>query len=174
MLSVHGRTRADKFLGEAEYETISNIVQNVETPVLANGDINTPEQAKKVLAMTGAAGVMIGRAAQGNPWIFKQIKTYLKTGKKLSEPTSAEKAQVLNWHLNNLYELYGDYSGVRIARKHIAWYCKGKKHAAAFRSRMYKLESTEEQLAEVDAFFKPAHDAVNSTMVAGFAAGAKG
>ena len=164
MLSVHGRTRADKFLGEAEYETISNIVQSVSTPVLANGDINTPEQAKKVLAMTGAAGVMIGRAAQGNPWIFKQIKTYLSTGKKLSEPTSLEKAQVLNWHLKNLYELYGDYSGVRVARKHIAWYCKGKKHAAAFRSSMYKLESTEEQLAEVDAFFRSDPNAAPNTI----------
>ncbi len=154
MLSVHGRTRADKFLGEAEYQTIASIVDTVDIPVLANGDINTPEQACKVLDLTGAAGLMIGRAAQGNPWIFQQIKHYLQTGKKIPPPTAAEKADVLKWHLQNLYELYGEYSGVRIARKHIAWYCKGKKHAAEFRSNVYKLESTDEQLEQVDAFFR--------------------
>ncbi len=154
MLSVHGRTRADKFLGEAEYETIAKIVQSVDMPVLANGDINTPQQAEHVLQMTGAAGVMIGRAAQGNPWILGQIKHYLDTGVELTEPTSVEKADVLKWHLQNLYELYGEYSGVRIARKHIAWYCKGKKNAAEFRSNVYKLETAEEQLDQVDAFFR--------------------
>lgn len=154
MLSVHGRTRADKFLGEAEYETIADIVQRVDIPVLANGDINTPQQAEKVLQITGAAGVMIGRAAQGNPWILGQIKHYLKTGTELEAPSFAEKADVLKWHLNNLYELYGEYSGVRIARKHIAWYCKGKKNAAQFRSNVYKLETADEQLDQVDAFFR--------------------
>ena len=154
MLSVHGRTRADKFLGEAEYETIAGIVDCVDIPVLANGDISTPQKAEQVLQMTGAAGVMIGRAAQGNPWIFSQIKHYLETGSELQPPAAAEKADVLKWHLQNLYELYGEYSGVRIARKHIAWYCKGKKHAAEFRSNVYKLESTTEQLDQVDAFFR--------------------
>ena len=156
MLSVHGRTRADKFLGQAEYETIANIVQSVNVPVLANGDIYTPQQAESVLQVTGAAGVMVGRAAQGNPWIFQQIKHYLKTGEELAEPAMSEKADVLKWHLENLYELYGEYSGVRIARKHIAWYCKGKKHAAQFRSNVYKLESATEQLDQVDAFFRQA------------------
>lgn len=153
MLSVHGRTRADKFLGEAEYETIAKIVGSVAVPVLANGDINTPADAQKVLQMTGASGIMIGRAAQGNPWIFREIKHYLATGNLLAAPTAAEKAAVLKWHLKNLYELYGEYSGVRIARKHIAWYCKGKAHAAQFRQQMYKLESTDEQLAQVEEFF---------------------
>jgi len=154
MLSVHGRTRADKFLGEAEYETIAGIVDCVDIPVLANGDISTPQKAEQVLQMTGADGVMVGRAAQGNPWIFSQIKHYLETGCELEQPAASEKADVLKWHLQNLYELYGEYSGVRIARKHIAWYCKGKKHAAEFRSNVYKLETTTEQLDQVDAFFR--------------------
>lgn len=154
MLSVHGRTRSDKFLGNAEYETIASIVKAVDIPVLANGDITTPQQAEKVLQTTGAAGVMIGRAAQGNPWIFEQIKHYLNSGEECAPPTACEKANVLKWHLQNLYELYGEYSGVRIARKHIAWYCKGKKHAAEFRSNVYKLESPVEQLDQVEAFFR--------------------
>lgn len=153
MLSVHGRTRADKFLGEAEYETIAEIVDAIDIPVLANGDINTPDDARRVFAMTGAAGVMIGRAAQGNPWIFREVKYYLQTGKTLAPPDSNEKASILKWHLNNLYELYGEYSGVRIARKHIAWYCKGKPHAAEFRQSVYRLETPSEQLAHIDAFF---------------------
>lgn len=153
MLSVHGRTRADKFLGEAEYETIAQIVQSVKLPVLANGDINAPADAQRVLDMTGAWGIMIGRAAQGNPWIFREIKHYLSTGKTLNPPTASEKASVLKWHLQNLYDLYGEFSGVRIARKHIAWYCKGKAHAAQFRQQVYKLESAEEQLQQVEHFF---------------------
>ncbi len=158
MLSVHGRTRVDKFLGEAEYETIASIVDSVDIPVLANGDISTPQKAEQVLQMTGADGVMVGRAAQGNPWIFRQIKHYLETGRELERPTASEKADVLKWHLQNLYELYGEYSGVRIARKHIAWYCKGKKYAAEFRSNVYKLETTTEQLDQVDAFFRESND----------------
>ena len=158
MLSVHGRTRADKFLGEAEYETIASIVDCVDIPILANGDITTPQQAERVLQVTGADGVMVGRAAQGNPWIFSQIKHYLSTGFELDPPSAGEKADVLKWHLRNLYELYGEYSGVRIARKHIAWYCKGKKHAAAFRSSVYKLETTTEQLDQVDAFFRQSNN----------------
>ncbi len=153
MLSVHGRTRADKFLGEAEYDTIAEIVQAIDIPVLANGDINSPDDARRVYEMTGAAGVMIGRAAQGNPWIFREIKHYLKTGKTLAPPDAVEKARVLKWHLNNLYELYGEFSGVRIARKHIAWYCKGKPHAAEFRQSVYQLETAREQLEHIDMFF---------------------
>lgn len=153
MLSVHGRTRADKFLGEAEYETIARIVQTVDIPVLANGDINTPEDAHGVFEATGAAGVMIGRAAQGNPWIFREVKHYLKTGCKLTPPDATEKAAVLKWHLQNLYELYGEYSGVRIARKHIAWYCRGKPGAAQFRQSVYRLETAAEQLDHIDQFF---------------------
>lgn len=155
MLSVHGRTRADKFLGDAEYETISQIVQSVDIPVLANGDINTPEQAQEVLQMTAAAGVMIGRAAQGNPWIFGEIRHALDGGSPASymAPDAAEKSSVLKWHLQNLYELYGEFSGVRIARKHIAWYCKGKPHAAEFRQRVYKVDNAIDQLKYIEEFF---------------------
>ncbi len=164
LLSVHGRTRADKFLGEAEYETIAEIVQQLEIPVLANGDINTPEDAARVFQMTDAAGVMVGRAAQGNPWIFREIKHYLATGQKLPAPDDAERASVLKWHLQNLYALYGEYSGVRIARKHIAWYCKGKSHAADFRQRMYRLENPQDQLNEIDVFFETQGIGVSSPM----------
>lgn len=153
MLSVHGRTRADKFLGEAEYETIAEIVNSVNIPVLANGDVKQPEDARRVFELTDAAGVMIGRAAQGNPWIFREVKHYLNTGKFLPAPGAHEKATVLKWHLNNLYELYGEFSGVRIARKHIAWYCKGKPHAAEFRQKVYRVESADEQLVLVEQFF---------------------
>jgi len=155
LLSVHGRTRADKFRGEAEYDTISQIVQLVDIPVLANGDIDTPERAIQVLQKTSAAGVMIGRAAQGNPWIFRQIKQCLEGSASLSveEPAASEKASVLKWHLENLYELYGEFSGVRIARKHIAWYCKGKPHAAEFRQRVYKVENARDQLKHIEEFF---------------------
>jgi len=153
MMSVHGRTRADKFLGEAEYETIAEIVRSVDIPVLANGDITSPENALHVLEVTGAAGVMIGRAAQGNPWIFREVRHYFETGQHAVPPDNYEKATVLNWHLENLYDLYGEYSGVRIARKHIAWYCKGKPHAADFRQRVYRVESASQQLALVESFF---------------------
>lgn len=163
MLSVHGRTRADKFLGEAEYDTIAEIVQAIDIPVLANGDINSPDDVLRVYEKTGAAGVMIGRAAQGNPWIFREVKHYLKTGKTLPPPDAAEKARVLTWHLNNLYELYGEYSGVRIARKHIAWYCKGKPHAADFRQRVYRLETATEQLEHIARFFCDEDQASDTT-----------
>lgn len=161
MLAVHGRTRADKFLGEAEYETTAEIVQSVAMPVLANGDITTPEDAVSVLEKTGAAGVMIGRAAQGNPWIFRETKHFFATGQRAAPPTDTEKASVLKWHLENLYDLYGEFSGVRIARKHIAWYCKGKPQAAEFRQRVYRVESAEEQLAHVEDFFLGNYEVTN-------------
>jgi len=153
MLSVHGRTRADKFLGDAEYDTIAQIKHSVSIPVLANGDIDCPDSAMRVFEHTGADGIMIGRAAQGNPWIFREVKHYLRTGERLASPTDTEKADVLKWHLRNLYDLYGEYSGVRVARKHIAWYCKGKPGAGEFRQAVYRVESADEQLAHVDEFF---------------------
>ena len=122
-------------------------------PVLANGDITCPEDAVHVLKQTNAAGVMIGRAAQGNPWIFREVKHFFSTGEHAAPPDDAEKAGVLKWHLENLYDLYGEYSGVRIARKHISWYCKGKPQAAAFRQRVYRVETAAEQLAQVENFF---------------------
>jgi len=167
MLSVHGRTRADKFLGQAEYDTIAKIKQSVSIPVLANGDIDTPKFAKFVLDYTGADGIMIGRAAQGNPWIFSAIKQFINTGVAADAPTREEKARVLIWHLKNLYELYGEYSGVRVARKHIAWYCKGDPGAALFRKNVYTVESAEEQIRCVENYFLGVDNTMSNLREAG-------
>lgn len=122
LLTVHGRTRACRFNGEAEYSTIAAVVAETDLPVIANGDINSPEKAQQVLEQTGAAAVMIGRAAQGNPWLFQQINAFLATGEKAQQPHLAEVAQTLLKHLNAMYNFYGQEHGVRIARKHFAWY----------------------------------------------------
>ncbi len=127
-LAVHGRTRACKFLGNAEYDTIADIVEAVSIPVYANGDIATPQQARAVLDHTKAAGVMIGRAAQGKPWLFRSINHYLATGELLPEPGREEVERTLSTHLAELHRFYGDYMGVRIARKHIAWYLATLSH----------------------------------------------
>lgn len=152
-LSVHGRTRADAYKGKAEYETIAAVKSSVSIPVIANGDIDTPEKAKQVLALTNADGLMIGRAAQGNPWIFKQIRHYLATGTRPSEPENTEVCQVLTKHLKNLYEFYGEFSGVRIARKHIGWYIKGQQGAELFRQSVNHIDDTNLQLEMVSTFF---------------------
>lgn len=152
-LAVHGRTRADAYKGDAEYDTIAEIKSRIAIPVIANGDIETPEKALLVLQQTGADGLMIGRAAQGNPWIFQQINHFLQTGKHLTEPSVTEVQQILICHLNTLYDFYGEYSGVRMARKHIAWYSKGLRNGNAFRQQMNTLEKAEQQLAFTDAFF---------------------
>lgn len=123
-LTVHGRTRACKFDGQAEHETVKQVKQSVSIPVIANGDIDSPEAAKQVLAETGADAVMIGRAAQGNPWLFSQINYFLSTGQQLEKPDTAMIHSTLISHLEKLYSFYGDISGVRIARKHIGWYFK--------------------------------------------------
>jgi tRNA-dihydrouridine synthase B len=152
-LAVHGRTRADAYKGDAEYDTIAEIKSRIAIPVIANGDIETPEKALLVLQQTGADGLMIGRAAQGNPWIFQQINHFLQTGENLAEPSVTEVQQILICHLNTLYDFYGEYSGVRMARKHIAWYSKGLRNGNAFRQQMNILEKAEQQLAFTDAFF---------------------
>lgn len=152
-LAVHGRTRADLFQGDAEYETIAAIKTAVKIPVIANGDINSPEKAKAVLAQTGADGLMIGRAAQGNPWIFRQISHFLATGAKLTPPPIAEVRDTLLQHLENLYAFYGEHTGVRVARKHISWYSKGLVGGAIFRHRINQLDSVVAQLAMVREFF---------------------
>ncbi|MEI8209650.1 MAG: tRNA dihydrouridine synthase DusB [Methylococcales bacterium] len=121
-LTLHGRTRACKFNGHAEYETIKKVKQTVGIPIIANGDIDSAEKAQFVLKKTGADGLMMGRAAQGNPWIFKQINHFLKTGKQLEKPQDRELQSTLQDHLEQLYSFYGNVSGVRIARKHIGWY----------------------------------------------------
>ncbi|HAO24997.1 MULTISPECIES: tRNA dihydrouridine synthase DusB [unclassified Methylophaga] len=152
-LAVHGRTRADAYKGDAEYDTIAEIKSRIGIPVIANGDIETPQKALMVLQKTGADGLMIGRAAQGNPWIFQQILHFLQTGDNLPEPSVTEVQQILISHLNTLYDFYGEYSGVRMARKHIAWYSKGLRNGNAFRQQMNTLEKAEQQLAFTDAFF---------------------
>jgi tRNA-dihydrouridine synthase B len=152
-VAVHGRTRTCAFKGEAEYETISAVKDSVNIPVIANGDIDTPFKAAEVFKLTGADGIMIGRAAQGNPWIFREISFFLATGRPLAPPTLEEQRNVLINHLENLYDFYGEYSGVRIARKHIGWYCKRRSHADLFRQKINRVETIQQQLDLVDEFF---------------------
>jgi tRNA-dihydrouridine synthase B len=152
-LSVHGRTRADAFMGTAEYDTIAAIKAAVKIPVIANGDIDTPEKASHVLTHTGVDGLMIGRAAQGRPWIFREIEHYLKTGEKLPEPAPLEVRDILLGHLENLYEFYGEHLGVRVARKHISWYSKGCVGGAVFRHAINQVETTAGQRTMIEEFF---------------------
>jgi len=152
-LAIHGRTRACGFSGEAEYDTIAAVKSAVGIPVIANGDITTPERVKAVLDYTGADAVMIGRAAQGRPWLFREISHYLETGRKLPPPEVAEIHRVLVAHLHDLYGFYGESTGVRVARKHISWYTKGLAGSAAFRHAMNQLQTRGEQLAAVNEFF---------------------
>jgi tRNA-dihydrouridine synthase B len=154
MLTLHGRTRADGYKGEAEYDTIRAVKAAVSIPVVANGDITSPEKAKFVLDYTGADAVMIGRAAQGRPWICREIDHYLRTGELLPPPLVAEVRQLMNEHLPAHYAFYGDYIGVRSARKHIGWYVEDLPGGEQFRQQMNLLESTGEQLAAVDNFFE--------------------
>ena len=153
-LAIHGRTRADQYKGEAEYNTIAEVKQRIGIPVIANGDISSPEKAKYVLDYTGADAVMIGRAAQGRPWIFREIDHYLQTGKKLPEPDITEIRDILIGHLHNLYSFYGEFTGVRVARKHISWYSKGQTHGAAFRQAVNQVDSVAAQLDMTYAFFE--------------------
>jgi tRNA-dihydrouridine synthase B len=153
LLSLHGRTRACGFSGRAEYDTIREVKRSTRLPVVANGDIATPEEAKQVLEHTGADGIMIGRAAQGRPWIFREIEHYLSTGERLPPPLVSEIHAVLVAHLEELYAFYGRETGVKVARKHISWYTKGLAGSASFRHRMNQLETCEEQRDEVNLFF---------------------
>ncbi|MHB8453418.1 MAG: tRNA dihydrouridine synthase DusB [Acidiferrobacterales bacterium] len=152
-LAVHGRTRADAYQGEAEYETIAAIKAAVRIPVIANGDIDSPEKARQVLKWTGADGVMIGRAAQGRPWIFREIDHFLRTGTRLPDPDSEEVRGILLGHLANLYDFYGEHLGVRIARKHISWYSKGLVGGGAFRHAINQVETVPAQIEMIDEFF---------------------
>jgi len=153
-LAVHGRTRACGYRGEAEYDTIAEIKQAISIPVIANGDITTPEKAKFVLDKTGVDGIMVGRAAQGRPWIFREIDHHLKTGENLAEPSVTEVRDILLGHLHNLYNFYGEYTGVRMARKHISWYSKGHRHGAAFRQAVNRVDSIGEQVKMTEDFFE--------------------
>ncbi|UCJ18205.1 tRNA dihydrouridine synthase DusB [Pseudomonas sp. MM211] len=152
-LAVHGRTRADLYTGDAEYDTIAAIKQAVSIPVLANGDIDSPEKAAHVLAATGADGLLIGRAAQGRPWIFREIEHYLRTGAHCPAPALTEIERILLEHLAALHAFYGDVMGVRIARKHVGWYLATLPGAREFRAEFNRLDSQEAQCASVRQFF---------------------
>ena len=152
-LTIHGRTRACYFGGNAEYDTIANVKASISIPVIANGDITTPEKAKYVLEYTQADAIMIGRAAMGRPWIFREILHYLSTGEHLPPPSMVEIKTLTLEHLDNLYAFYGEHTGIRMARKHISWYSKGICNSASFRESFNKLETAEEQRAAVHRFF---------------------
>jgi len=152
-LAVHGRTRADAYEGEAEYETIAAIKHAVSIPVWANGDIDSPQKAKLVLARTHCDGLLIGRAAQGRPWIFREIAHYLTTGEVLEPPSADEVCAILCGHLEALYAFYGELAGVRIARKHLGWYAKDRAENSAFRSIVNRAETTHEQLRLTRDYF---------------------
>ena len=158
MLTLHGRTRADGYSGEAEYDTIAAVKSAVRIPVVANGDIDTPEKAAFVLKQTGADAIMIGRAAQGRPWIFREIDHFLRTGQHLLPPTVEEVRQLMSRHLLEHYAFYGDYLGVRTARKHIGWYVRSLEGGEIFRQQMNLIEDCDTQRAAVDAFFHSQHE----------------
>ena len=153
LLAVHGRTRACGFRGDAEFDTIAEVKAGVRIPVVANGDIQTPADAARVLARTRADGVMIGRAAHGRPWIFREILAFLEDGRSVAPPSAEEMRAVVTEHLEGLYALYGDVLGVRVARKHIGWYTRGLPGGEAFRREANTLESAAAQLAAVSRFF---------------------
>ena len=155
-LAIHGRTRACAYTGEAEYDTIKAVKAEAKIPVIANGDITTPEKAKYVLDYTGADAVMIGRAAQGRPWIFREIAHYLQTGRHLPLPEVTEIHTVLLEHVHDLYAFYGEVTGVRVARKHISWYTRGLVGASSFRHTMNLLDTPEAQLDAVNEYFAQA------------------
>jgi tRNA-dihydrouridine synthase B len=152
-ITLHGRTRADQYAGEAEYDTIAQVKSEIRIPVIANGDINSPEKARQVLDYTGADGVMIGRAAQGKPWLFQEIEHYLETGETPAPPRVKDIQAILMAHLEALYLFYGVQTGVKIARKHISWYTKGLAGSAAFRKVLNTLPSTDLQKQAITDFF---------------------
>ena len=152
-LAVHGRTRADLYNGEAEYDTIAAIKAAVSVPVFANGDIDSPQKARDVLKYTNCDGVLIGRAAQGRPWIFREIAHFLATGETLAAPSPAEVCAILVEHLENLYAFYGEQQGVRMARKHLGWYAKDREENAAFRNIVNRAETAAEQLRLTREYF---------------------
>ena len=152
-LAVHGRTRACAYRGQAEYATITALKASAKIPIIANGDITSPEKAQQVLDLTHADALMIGRSAQGRPWLFREIEHYLQTGEHLPAPRVTEIHGILRAHLDDLYSFYGLDAGVRIARKHISWYTRGLAGSAAFRHQMNQLPDTLTQTLAVDAFF---------------------
>ncbi len=152
-IAIHGRTREDKYGGQARYELIKQVKENISIPVIANGDIDSPQKAIEVYQQTNCDAIMIGRSAQGKPWIFRDIAHYLATGETLAPPTLAELETIVLQHLQELYQFYGEYSGCRIARKHISWYTTGIANSNAFRQAMYAKETTATQFKAVQNFF---------------------
>ncbi|CAN5676930.1 tRNA dihydrouridine synthase DusB [soil metagenome] len=153
MVTVHGRTREQGYQGEAEYDTIAAVKAALNIPVVANGDIDSPEKARRVLAATGADAVMVGRAAQGRPWIFREIAHYLETGRTLAPPPVQQVREWMVEHLHDHYDLYGEHAGVRTARKHIGWAVKNLPGGEAFRNAMNLIETCELQLQAVSDWF---------------------
>jgi tRNA-dihydrouridine synthase B len=153
-LAIHGRTRACMFEGKAEYDTIAEVKAAVRIPVIANGDVESPEDAKRVLERTGADGVMIGRAAQGRPWFFREVAHYLATGERLGPPAPREIGAVLVEHLDGLYSLYGAEHGARVARKHIGWTVRALPGGEALRARVNALQEADTQRAAVNDYFE--------------------
>jgi tRNA-dihydrouridine synthase B len=151
-LAVHGRTRADLFTGEAEFATVAEVVGSVAVPVFANGDIDSPERAREVLAITGAAGVMIGRGAHGRPWIFRQVKTYLASGVAVGPPCHREVRDIIMTHLESLHEFYGEDVGVRMARKHLGWYRRHMPSAARLPAELLTAARAVDQIRMADEF----------------------
>ncbi|HVS25337.1 MAG TPA: tRNA dihydrouridine synthase DusB [Gammaproteobacteria bacterium] len=159
-LAVHGRTRDMLYAGEAEYETIAAIKQALTIPVIANGDVASPDKAREVLARTGADALMIGRAAQGRPWIFREIARFLATGQRAPEPSAREVSEILLAHIAELHEFYGEPAGVRIARKHLSWYAKDRSENGAFLDVVYRAETGAEQLNLARDYFAVLETAV--------------
>ncbi len=154
LLSIHGRTRACMFEGCAEYETIAEVKSRLRIPVIANGDVRTPEDAKRVLELTGADGIMVGRAAQGRPWLFREISHYLETGERLAPPPATEMGAILIEHLEGLYTLYGSEQGARVARKHIGWTVRELPGGEALRCAVNKIDAAAAQCAAVNDYFE--------------------
>jgi tRNA-dihydrouridine synthase B len=152
-LAIHGRTRACHYTGDAEYDTIAAVKNEISIPVIANGDITTPEKALMVLKTTNADAVMIGRAAQGRPWIFREIDHFIKTGTHLKPPTIEEVERTTIEHVIDLYDFYGEESGLKVARKHISWYTKGFKNSAMFRAKMNLISNNKDQIKFIEDFF---------------------
>ena len=152
-LAVHGRTRACRYRGEAEYETIAQIKASLSIPVIANGDITTPEKSLEVLTLTAADGLMIGRAARGRPWIFRELNFYRENGKQIAPLDKNKVRDIMLDHLSDLYRFYGDTTGVRVARKHLSWYCAGLHNSEEFRARVVRVDSASEQIRLTREFF---------------------
>jgi tRNA-dihydrouridine synthase B len=156
-LAVHGRTRECRFEGQAEYDTIADICMAVELPVFANGDIDSPGKAAQVLRHTGASGVMIGRAAQGRPWLCGQISSYLETGELPADPSPYSQWQLMKEHLADLHQFYGEYTGVRVARKHVGWYLQGTAAGSNWRRQFNQLDTAQQQLDQLESYFNHHH-----------------